>query len=224
MCWNETQFRYSLMYVSRGPERWTPVLKMTLVGRDSAVPGRQRDTDRNLRYISNLLDFDSFHTVFTISQLKLTICCCRLTLRAPSFLAQGLLWMPQQGLVTEACPVPIHVQPERNYGEIPSCLSLEQMFHGISHSSFLRSCWISCQLPIVMASFRNRFLLLAFSLHLLPVADWAIGLNSSLVFSSFLYSHPCWYSCGQIILFHTMIFQLGYLTWFGQGFVSRTMT
>lgn len=95
--------------------------------------------------------------------------------------------MPQQGLLPEACPVPIHVQPERNYGEIPS---LSFAWADVSMASptvvFRRSCWISCQLPIAMASLETDSYLGLLSLPiLLPVADWAIGLNSSLVFSSF---------------------------------------
>ena len=95
--------------------------------------------------------------------------------------------MPQQGLLPEACPVPIHVQPERNYGEIPS---LSFAWADVSMASptvvFRRFCWISCQLPIAMASLETDSYLGLLSLPiLLPVADWAIGLNSSLVFSSF---------------------------------------
>lgn len=104
--------------------------------------------------------------------------------------------MPQQTVPPGTCPVPIHVQPERNYGEIPS-LSFTWADVSMASSTvvFRRSCWISCQLPIATANLEIDSYLGLLSLPIsLPVADWAVGLNSSLVFSSFLYSHPCWYS------------------------------
>ena len=132
--------------------------------------------------------------------------------------------MPQQTVPPGTCPVPIHVQPERNYGEIPS-LSFTWADVSMASSTvvFRRSCWISCQLPIATANL--EILTLAFS-HCPFHSLWQIELLASILHLSlvvfYIHIHAGTHG-GQIILFHTMIFQLGYLTWFGQGIlVSRT--
>ena len=172
------------MYVSRGPERGTPVLKVTRW--DSSCT-------RNLMYISNLLDLTHFTQSSPFHSWKLTMYCCR-TKQRPLPSCSRASVMPQQGVPPGACPVPIHVQPERNYGEIPS-LSFTWADGSMASSTVVlrRSCRISRQLPLAMANLETDSYLGLLSLpNSLPVADWAIGLNSSLAFSSFVYPHPCW--------------------------------
>lgn len=107
--------------------------------------------------------------------------------------AQGLLWCHSREYHQEPAQYPYHVQPERNYGEILS-LSFTWADGSMASSTVVlrRSCRISRQLPIAMANLEIDSYLGLLSLpNSLPVADWAIGLNSSLAFSSFVYPHPC---------------------------------
>ena len=174
------RIRYSLMYVSRGPERWTPVLKVTLVWEV------RQWLHQNLMDISNLLD--STHSTqsshFTAENWQRVVV---ELIYGPLPSCSRASMKPQQGVPPGACPVPIHVQPERNYGEIPS-LSFTWADVSMASSTvvFRRSCRISHQLLIATANLEIDSYLGLLSLPIsLPVADWAVGLNSSLVFSSF---------------------------------------
>lgn len=123
------------------------------------------------------------------------MCCCRTNLQASSFLLKGFC-DATAGSTTRSLP---STQTCGTWKELSGnpfpVFHLSRWFLAFSTVVLRRSCRISRQLPIAMANLEIDSYLGLLSLpNSLPVADWAIGLNSSLAFSSFVYPHPCWYS------------------------------
>lgn len=208
------RIRYSLMYVSRGPERWTPVLKMTLVWGGEIVLHQKPQVHLKSLDLTHSTQSSPFHSS------KLTICCCRTNLRAPSFLLKGFC-DATAGTTTRSLPSTHTCATWKGTME-KSLPCLLFVWADVSMASptvvFRRSCWISCQLPIAMASLETDFYLGLLSLPILLL--WQTELLASILHLSLVvfYIHiHAGTPGGQIIPFHTMIFQLGYLTWFGQG-------